>query len=197
MLNVLQYILKQPNDSLLLRIFEVQPSHPTKGDWASNVKELLQAYSIDLSMTQIKNTRQSIFKALVKRQTEKVALKTLLEKQQKGQKGRFLKYERLELADYLLPECEAGVEDKREIFNIRTEMDDFPCNFGNKTYCDMGCKEILNSEHLLTCSALNEENNEYEFMNILQGTMKQKVMVLKKIQQNKETKKKITNSGIQ
>ena len=76
-------------------------------------------------------------------------------------------------------------------------MDDFPCNFGNKTYCDMGCKEILNSEHLLTCSALNEENNEYEFMNILQGTMKQKVMVLKKIQQNKETKKKITNSGIQ
>ena len=80
MLIVLQYILKQPNDSLLLRIFEVQPSHPTKGDWASNVKELLQVYSIYLSMTEIKNTRQSIFKALVKRQTEKVALKTLLEK---------------------------------------------------------------------------------------------------------------------
>ena len=57
-------------------------------------------------------------------------------------------------------------------------------------------KDILNSEHLLTYSALNEENTEYEFMNILQGTMKQKVMILKKIQQNKENKKKITNSRI-
>ena len=76
-------------------------------------------------------------------------------------------------------------------------MDDFPCNFENKTLCDMGWKDIMNSEHLLTCSALKEENNEYEFMNILQETMKQKVMVLKKIQENKETKKKITNSGIQ
>ena len=61
----------------------------------------------------------------------------------------------------------------------------------------MGCKDIMNSEHLLKCSALNKENNEYEFINILQETIKQKVMVLKKIQQNKETKKKITNTGIQ
>ena len=76
-------------------------------------------------------------------------------------------------------------------------MDDFPCNFGNKTICNMGCKDILNSEHLLRCPAINQEKNEYDFKNILQGTMKQKVIILKKIQKNKEKKKKITNSGIQ
>ena len=95
MLNFLQYILIQPNESLMLRMFEVQKKHPTKGDWVSNVKELLNMYTIDLIMAEIKNTRQSIFKALVKRQIEKVAFRTLIEKQQKGQKGRYLKYERL------------------------------------------------------------------------------------------------------
>ena len=108
-----------------------------------------------------------------------------------------LKYEKLELADYLLPECEVTLEERREIFYVRTEMDDFPCNFGNKTNCDMGCKEVLNSEHLLTCVAINKEETILKFENILKETMKQKVSIIKKIQENKEKKIIITNSGIQ
>ena len=76
-------------------------------------------------------------------------------------------------------------------------MDDFPFNFGNETNCDMGCKEVLNSEHLLTCVAINKEENILKFENILNGTMKQKVSIIKKIQENKEKKKIVTNSGIQ
>ena len=116
---------------------------------------------------------------------------TLLEKQQAGQKGKFLQYEKLELTDYLLPECEITVEEKQEMFSIRTEMNDFPCNFGYKTDCDMGCKQILNSEHMLTCLALNEEETNLKYENILKGTMQQKVTILRKITQNEEKKKKI------
>ena len=53
MLNFLQYILIQPNESLMLRMFEVQKKHPTKGDWVSNVNELLKIYNIELTMTEI------------------------------------------------------------------------------------------------------------------------------------------------
>ena len=178
-------------------MFEMQQKHPTKGDWASSVKELVKVYDLQLNMEEIKKTKQSVFKNLVKGKVEKFAFKTLIEKQQKGQKGRLLQYERLELADYLLPECEISVEERREIFSVRTEMDDFPCNFGNVTNCDMGCKEVLNSEHLLTCFEINKEETTFKFENILKGTMKQKVLIIKKIQENKEKKKTLTNSGIQ
>ena len=66
-----------------------------------------------------------------------------------------------------------------------------------KKNCDTGCKEVLNSEHLLTCVAINTEESILKFENILKGTMKQKVSIIKKIQENKEKKKIGTNSGIQ
>ena len=87
----------------------------------------------------------------LKKQTVKVTFKTLL-KRTECKKGKYLKYERLELVDYLLQESEVSAEDEREIFNIRTEINDFPFNFGSKILCDMGCKDILESEHLLSCS---------------------------------------------
>ena len=116
-----------------------------------------------------------LFKVLVKRQIEKVAFRNLIEKPQRGQKGRLLKYKKLELADYLLPECEVTLEERGEIFSVRTELEDFPCNFGNKTNCDMECKEVLNSEHLLTCVEINKEDTILKSEIILKGTMKQKV----------------------
>ena len=63
--------------------------------------------------------------------------------------------------------------------------------------CDMGCQEILNTKHLLSCLALKKDETEIKYENILEGTMKQKVTILEKIQEVLETKKQLTNSGIQ
>ena len=46
MMNFLQYILHQPSNSLMYQMFEVQQENPTKGDWVSSVKELIQVYQI-------------------------------------------------------------------------------------------------------------------------------------------------------
>ena len=54
MMNFLQYILHQPTNSLMYRMFEVQQENPTKGDWASSVKELIQVYQIKLTICEIK-----------------------------------------------------------------------------------------------------------------------------------------------
>ena len=85
MLNFLQYILQQPSESLLHSMLQAQMKNPSKGDWVSTVKELLKKYQIKLDMIEIKNTKQSIFKKMVKR---------------------------LEMSDYLLPECKISEEDK-------------------------------------------------------------------------------------
>ena len=57
----------------------------------------------------------------------------LIKKQLAGQKRKYLFYERLELVDNLLPECKISVEDKIDLFLIRSEMNDLPCNFGKET----------------------------------------------------------------
>ena len=38
---------------------------------------------------------------------------------------------KIEMTDYLLPECELSNKDKIELFHIRSEMNDLPFNYGN------------------------------------------------------------------
>ena len=139
MLNFLQYILQQPSESLLHSMFQAQMKNPSKGDWVSTVKELLNKYQIKLDIIEIKNTKPSIFKKLVKKNIEISAFGDLIKKQLAGKKRKYLVYERLEMSDYLLPECKISVEDKIELFLIRSEMNDLPCNFGKETQCEQGC----------------------------------------------------------
>ena len=159
MMNFLKYILHQPSNSLMYRMFEVQQENPTKGDWVSSVKELIHVYQIKLTICEIKTMKTSLFKSLVKRKVEKTAFQNLSDKKDHGQKGCHIQYESMKMADYLHPECEISLSDKYEIFSIRSEMNDFPSNFGNKTLCTMGCLEVLNSEHVTTCPRLTEKGN--------------------------------------
>ena len=98
---------------------------------------------------------------LPKCQVEKTAFKNLLNKKDNGQKGSNIEYTSMKLADYLHPECEISLTDKYEIFSIRSEMNDFPSNYGNKTLCTMGCLEILNSEYVTICPRINKKRKNY------------------------------------
>ena len=44
----------------------------------------------------------------------------------------------MKMADYLHPECNISLLEKYEMFSIRSEMNDFPSHFGDKTLCTMG-----------------------------------------------------------
>ena len=52
------------------------------------------------------------------------------------------------MSDYLLPEAALSVTEKLELFAARTEMNENPYNFGNKTLCEMGCKEAETNKHI-------------------------------------------------
>ena len=102
------------------------------------------------------------------------------------------------MADYLLPECQATPEEKSQIFLMRSEMDDYPSNFGNKTKCDLGCPETLNSKHMLVCSKLNEEgSSNLKFELILEGTMNEKLNIFHRIKENIEKKKHLLRDSVE
>ena len=188
MLNFLQYILQQPKESLLNRMFMVQQEHPTKGDWVSTVTNLLNKYEIILTLQQIKEMKTTLYKNTVRKQVEKLAFDTLVKKQKQGSKGKQIDYKNLEMADYLLPECVISNRDKIELFNIRTEMNDLPFNYGNKTLCDRGCLQLMDNQHFICCPLITEEN---EYDRILNGSMDEQILSLRKFQEQKNSRTKL------
>ena len=129
--------------------------------------------------------KSGLYKSLVKGQVEKTAFKNLLNKKENGQKGSNIEHTSMKLADYLHPECEIALTDKYKKYSIRSEMNDFPSNYGNKTFCTMGCLEILNSEHVTMCPRINEKGKTiFEYKNILNGSMKMKILTYKQFKEN-------------
>ena len=115
-LNFLHYILQQPDTSLIHRVFIAMQLNPTKGDWASFALDLLEKFEMNMSITDIKKMKSSQFKSLVKEKMQKIAFLELTQKQKNGQKGRKIIYRSLSMADYLLPEANLTVEEKRNFF---------------------------------------------------------------------------------
>ena len=136
----------------------------------------------------IKKTSEVIFKKLVKKQTTFAALKYLKLKQSKGIKAATIKYNTIELQDYLGSYSNLKLEDQRYIFNFRSEMNQIKSNFQRDTnikeqYCITDCMQVLDNEHITWCKYLNEAN-DYRYSNILNGDLNEKLETLKQIQSN-------------
>ena len=171
MINFLQYLLTQPSESLLNRMYMTQKENPSKGDWVSKVAQLLIEYEITLNMDEIQFMKPRLFKVLVKRKIHQEAFRDLVYRKNNGQKGCKIQYEKLDLAAYLTSKSNISVKDKLEMFAYRSEMNELPCNYGNKTECEMGCNsQIMNNEHLLNCPQINGCENT---MNLTQMEWKQ------------------------
>ena len=112
------------------------------------------------------------------------AFKDLINKKNMGQKGRNIKYEKLEMAHYLLAKSKNSVQDKIEIFAYRCEMNNLPFKFGNKTNCEQRCPTEMNNEHLLNCPKLDKQKEKTDLNLILNGTNIEKLNTLKKLNNN-------------
>ena len=76
------------------------------------------------------------------------------------------------MADYLLPECQLSVPDKKEMFAFRCEMNDLPDNFGKTEMCELLCQEKMNNDHLLSCAHLNQgHSHKLEMNQIISGNI--------------------------
>ena len=66
-------------------------------------------------------------------------------------------------------------------------MNDLPFNYGKTTPCDKGCLEFMDNKHFLCCPIKTEE---YEYITILNGSMNEKLLMLRKFQEQKNLRTK-------
>ena len=97
----LHYILTREEESLMFRFLMAQRNDPTKGDWYSDVSKILEEFEINLKIEDLKNVPGNKFKRIVKQKTKIAGFKYLKCQQEKCEKGSRIKYDCLELQDYL------------------------------------------------------------------------------------------------
>ena len=125
----LRYILTQEENSLIKTFLMAQKIDPKKGDWYSEVRDILKEYDIQMSDEEIKKMPENIFKSFVKKQTYSVSLYYLQSKQRKGEKAHNIIYESMKLQDYLNSCSNLKLEEQRNIFSLRSRMNELKTNF--------------------------------------------------------------------
>ena len=190
-INFYHYILNQKEDSLLYRMLEAQVKLPVKGDFYETVKDIIEEFDISES-TDIRSMNKNAFKRLVKEKCTKAALDYLLEKQSRGSKGEGIKYECLQMADYLMPQSNMSIKDQRELFSIRCRTNKLGANRGIIELCETNCGQILNNSHIFKCEKLNENRpTKFDFDKVFNGYIIEKKQHLKVWRENHERREKI------
>ena len=128
--------------------------------------------------------KQNVFKELVKTQCNKSAFTYLQEKQQRGSKGRSIKYTCLRMQDYLLPQSNISLKDQREIFSIRCKTNPLGANRGIIEYCETKCGAVIDNAHIFQCPVLNKNETSYNFETILNGCTYEKNKLLEVWREN-------------
>ena len=181
----LKFILHQNPENNVLKMYHLQLENPKRGDWASSVRKNLEELNINLSNEEIKTMSKYKYKSLVKKKCKEKALEYLISK--RGKKGRDIKYKSLKMAEYLLPNEQLSVEEKRNIFEIRNRMTNIPSNFTtgknmNMIYCICGEKE--NMTHIYYCQKLNSKEPETNFEKIYGENLKEIENIEKRFRKN-------------
>ncbi len=176
--NYLQYILQQGESSILYRMLYAQLDNPVKGDWASEVSNILIDLDINLSFQQIKLMEKDVFQKITKQKMEARAFFCLIRKQKSSSKGKHLNYgTKLQMGDYLCPNNKLSLEDQREIFRIRCEINQLPANKGQQELCVTGCGETLDNTHILQCVILSDR--KYDINSLINGNLEEMAKMLK------------------
>ena len=130
-LNYLHYLMSQPKQSMLYKVFKTQWDYPVKGDWVLEVRENMLEFGIAMSLEEIQKTSKSKFKQLVKIKATEFALENLLDKKEKHSKMKDLFYSELKMQSYL-HDSSLTVEEAQNLFRFRTRTAKFKENMKNK-----------------------------------------------------------------
>ena len=129
----------------------------------------------------IVNTSATMYNNIVKKKAVTAGIKYLKNKQLKGEKGRKIDYNNLELQDYLNPCSNMNLEDQRLVFSLRCEMNPLKTNFRRnmkmkEEYCVTECMKELDNSHITWCEILNK-TEDYRYENLLNGTLEEKFRI--------------------
>ena len=195
----LHHILKQDRNSLVYRFFLAQLSNPTKGDWVSEILEIMEEVKLGLELEEIGFISKHRFKSLVRNIVKKKAFKYLIDKKEERislhTKGKELRYSELKMAQYLgASDIEMSIYEKKWLYKCRIEDIDLEANrrWNNG---DIQCKNCLNTEmnqrHLLYCKYLlgKSEIVSYipEYDDLFKEDIKEQLYISRLLKQNHTT----------
>ena len=156
----------------MLKFVMAQKNCPTKSDWNSEVSDILEEFEINITIEELKNIPANRFKRIVKQKSEIAGFKYLKCQQKKCEKDSKIRYDSLELQDYLNPFSNISIENQRLLFSLRCEMNILKSTFRrnpniNARYCINSCKNEIDNEHLVYCPELNRNSEvQYEYIYI-------------------------------
>ena len=156
----LQYILQQKKDSMIYKVFEATLKNPLKNDFVQTCEKYLKSLKINLSLTEIEKLTKWRFKKIVKEKTTLAAFEFLMHEKDKTRKDgkmskiSILKYETLELQQYLL---EGNTNISKFISKARSQTLDLKQQ--NKwKYHHLLCSGCNDGQEILSCDGFGSYN---------------------------------------
>ena len=159
-LSFLQYIVQEPEQSLIHSVFKAMILNPLKNDWIELVRKDLKDLDIKLTFEDIKNTSKEKFKAFLKEK----AFEHLSTLKEKHTKMKDLKYNKFKMQKYLKPGTRFTNAEINFALNLRANMLNVRGNFRTTQQIgELNCRlcnenNIEDQQHLLRCSRLNSNN---------------------------------------
>jgi hypothetical protein len=162
-INYLKQIMLREDNELLKKVLIAQKNSPSKGDFVTIVEKDLK--SLNLTYEQVTSSQISKIqlKKLLRQYATNAAFKELTKKLEKHTKVKDIKYERLEMQQYLKSENLTS-EETHVLAAVRSKcVRNVKMNF-RKMYkdnvnCPLECNkvspEIDDQNHILTCTVLN------------------------------------------
>ena len=125
-LNFLHYILNQGPNSIMFKVFETQQKYKTKKDWVTSIENDIKDLDINVTFENIKMMSKFTWKSLVKNSIHQKTLKILENMKLTHSKVKDLKYIRIQMQDYFMPNTIENMnkEDVQNIFKIRSKVMD-------------------------------------------------------------------------
>ena len=118
---------------------------------------------------------------MVKSRIEKKAFEYLQSK--RGSKGIEIKYNALEMSEYLLPfNSKLNIDEKRRLFKIRNRMI-LPYNFGKKEEQCI-CGKIESISHIYECKSLNKQETKLPYNEIYNGNLIKQMEIFRRLEKS-------------
>ena len=184
----LKTILDQEKSSLISKFFYLQYENPTKSDWATTCCNNLKEMNIQLTLKELKDMKAEKYRELIREKCIELAYQYLMKK--RGKKGIEIKYQKIQMAQYLSPNNIFEIKDQTKIFEMRNKMTNIPANFSGKSEKSCICGEIESMNHIYVCKKLNKEEIEVKYENIYESNLKNMKMIVNRFEANMKEREK-------
>ena len=158
----LHYLLNQDKKSMIYRVLEATKENPANNDFVKTCLKYMKELNIELSFEELAKMSKWSIKKLVKQQTAKAAFKYLTDIQIKQSKISHIKYDDLQLQEYLL-DGNRNTDVSKCIFKARSMTLNIKTQKSWK-YSDKLCVGCgVNSEtgdEILSCTGFTENKND-------------------------------------